>query len=107
MPSEIDNNGFREIKDNPISKVGVFPYLGKDIPGAPDPTAIYYVYRPAEELSHPDCINSFKLLPWIEEHTTLGTALPGGIPVEQRPISGVIGEDVYFRDGYLLSLIHI
>lgn len=101
MPTEIDNNGFREIKDNPITKVGVFPYLGKDIPGAADPTAIYYVYRPAEELMDPECINSFKLLPWIEDHTVLGTALPNGVPVEQRPISGVIGEDVYFRDGYL------
>jgi hypothetical protein len=88
--AEKDRNGFKEIKDNPLSKVGVFPYLGKEIPGAPDPTAIYYVYRPEEELAHPDCINSFKLLPWVDEHTLLGD-LPGAVPAEQKGVHGVIG----------------
>lgn len=101
MAHEIDNNGFTEFKDNALTKVGVFPYLGKDIPGAPDPSGIYYVYRPEEELAHPDCIKSFKLLPWIDEHTMLGDVLPNAVPVEQRPVSGVIGEDVYFKDGAL------
>ena len=101
MAHEIDDNGFIEYKDNALTKVGVFPYLGKDIPGASDPSKIYYVYRPEEELAHPDCIKSFKLLPWIDGHTMLGEVLPGAVPVEQRPISGVIGEDVYYKDGAL------
>lgn len=31
-----DINGYVEIKGNPLSKVGVFPYLGREI-GAPEP----------------------------------------------------------------------
>ena len=96
---EIDNNGFVEIKRNPLSKVGVFPYLGKSIPGA-DPAAIVMVYRPAEELADPQTIDSFKLTPWINDHTMLG-AVPGGVPAEQKGVQGVIGQDVFFEDDTL------
>lgn len=98
MPITLDLNGWKERKDNPLSCVGVFPYLGKDIPGAPDPGAIYNVLRPEEELADPECINSFKLLPWVDEHTVLGGDFT---PAEQKGVHGVIGEDVYYRDGYL------
>src|SRR6188474_2789733 len=54
-----DLNGWTEIKGNPLSKVGVFPYLGKQISPKLEPDKTYWVYRPEEELSHPDCINSF------------------------------------------------
>jgi len=46
---EVDTNGWFEVKNNPLSKVGVFPYRGIQLPNAPDPNAIYQVYRPAEE----------------------------------------------------------
>ena len=104
MASQIDINGFKEIRDNPLSCVGVYPYMGKDIPGAQDPSKIYYVYRPAEELADPACIESFKLIPWIDEHTMLGGDFT---PAEQKGIHGVIGEDVYFRDGYLRGNLKI
>lgn len=92
-----DINGFIEVKNNPISKVGVFPYLGKSI----DPTGelglisdqAYGVYRPEDELSNPNCIQSFKLVPWINEHEMIGD---GGTPAEKKGIEGVIGEEVYF-----------
>ncbi len=100
-----DVNGFIEIEGNPISKVGVFPYLGKEIDQdgefGLEPNKIYYIYRPAEELSHPDCIESFKLVPWIIEHEMLGDKEEGLTPAEQKGIHGVIGERVYFEDGYL------
>ncbi|MDE9567464.1 DUF2213 domain-containing protein, partial [Xenorhabdus bovienii] len=38
-------NGWLEVKDNPISKVGVFDYMGSEI-GAPNPGDLYRVYRP-------------------------------------------------------------
>jgi hypothetical protein len=104
MPSQIDQNGFKEIRDNPLSRVGVYPYLGRSIPGAPDPSKIYYVYRPAEELADPACVESFKLIPWIDEHTMLGEDYT---PAEQKGVHGVIGEDVYFRDGYLRGNLKI
>lgn len=94
----VDSNGWPEIKGNPLSKAGVFPYLGKSIPGAPDPKAVYMVLRPPEELADPDCINSFKLTPWIAGHTMLGN---GFTPAEQKGIDGIVGEDLYFDGEFL------
>ncbi len=48
-----------------------FQTRGSQIPGAPDPDKVYQVLRPEEELSHPDCIASFRLLPWIDNHVML------------------------------------
>ena len=55
---EIDNNGFVTIQRNPITRAGVFKYSGRSIPGA-DPSKVYSVLRPAEEVSHPDAIKKF------------------------------------------------
>lgn len=97
-----DINGWLDVRDNPISKVGVFPYRGSSIPGAADPDAIYMVYRPAEELASPETIESIKLLPWIDDHTMLGDEA-GGIPAEQKGVAGVIGENVYFSNDTLYA----
>ena len=100
---QYDNNGWLEVKDNPITKVGVFPYLGKEI-GAPEPNKIYMVYRPAEELEKPETINSFKLMPFIDEHEMMGK---GATPAEKKGIEGVIGENVYFDYPYLRGNIKV
>ncbi len=97
----IDQDGFMTVNDNPLSKIGVFEYLGKSIPGAPDPDKIYKVYRPADELSDPECINSFKLQPWIDDHTMIGDPNLGLTAPEDKGIEGVIGEEVYFDGEYL------
>ena len=97
-----DINGWPEIKDNPISKVGVFPYLGSSI-GAPDPNKIYMVYRSEQALSSPEAIESFKLVPWVDDHTMLGSLEDGFTPAERKGIHGVTGEDVYFKDGTLYA----
>lgn len=89
----VDGNGFTEIKGNPLSKVGVFPYLGKNIPGA-DPEKVFMVYRPPEELSDPATIDSIKLTPWVDDHAMLGDR---AMPAEQKGVHGVIGQDVYFE----------
>ncbi|MDE2100262.1 MAG: DUF2213 domain-containing protein [Patescibacteria group bacterium] len=104
----IDANGFIEIRDNPISKVGVFPYSGKSI-GAPDPDRIYKVYRPEEELSNAETIESFKLLPWTDDHPDklLGPEEEGKRPVDQKGTRGITGEQVYFKDGVLYANIKI
>ena len=87
-----DLNGWYEIQDNPLSKVGVFEYLGSSI-NAPEPDKIYRVYRPESEISDPACIESFQLLPWVTEHTMLGE---GETPAERKGIEGVIGQNVYY-----------
>lgn len=88
-----DTNNWFEIRNNPISKVGVFDYSGRQI-GAPDSNKIYKVYRPAEELFSQECIDSFKLLPIVDDHTMLGDANEGYTPVEHKGAHGVIGEDI-------------
>lgn len=104
---EKDINGWLEIKDNPISKVGVFEYSGAQISPELEPDKIYNVYRPEEELSNDECINSFKLVPWIDEHVMLGNDDDNLTPAEQKGIQGVIGEEVYFKDGYLLGNLKV
>lgn len=90
-----DVNGWFEVKDNPISKVGVFSYLGSSlgIPGV-DPKKVYFVYRPAESLADQEFLDSLKLLPWIDDHTMLGG---NHKPAEEKGVEGVIGESVYFE----------
>lgn len=103
---QIDGNGWIEIKGNPISKCGVFQYLGRSIPIAGlIPDKMYNVYRSAEELSSPETIESFRLVPLIEDHAMLGPKK--GIPAEEKGIEGTTGEDVYFEDPYLKANIKI
>lgn len=102
-----DGNGWIEIKNNPISKVGVFPYLGRSISAELEPDKIYMVYRSAAELSHPDCIESMKLIPWVDLHPTklLGPEDTGRMPAENKGIEGTTGEDVYFEGDTLFANI--
>lgn len=97
----VDINEYWSTTANPISKVGVFPYAGRQVGPQFDPDEIVMVYRPAEELSDPACIESFKLLPLIDEHAMLGSELNGLLPPERKGVLGVIGEDVYFEGEYL------
>lgn len=91
-----DINGWPEIKDNPISKVGVFDYHSSQLKGAPEANRMYRVYRPAEELSDPETIESFKLIPWIDSHVMLGREEDGLTRPEAKGVQGVIGQDVRF-----------
>jgi hypothetical protein len=102
-----DINGFIEIKGNPISKVGVFPYSGSQISKDLDPGKIYNVYRPEEELNNEATIISFKLLPMTIRHAMLGSSKEGLTPAEEKGVEGVIGQDVYFEYPYLKSNLKI
>lgn len=106
---EKDINGYVEIKDNPISKIGVFQYSGLQIGEDADPNKIYNVYRPAEELGNEECIESFKLVPWTDDHEMLGSYEEGLIPADKKGVHGVTGQDVYFdnSDGYLKSNLKV
>lgn len=95
-----DENGFIHIKDNPISKSGVFQYLGKNISPDLEPDKVYDVWRPEKELNNSETIESFKLTPWIPYHEMLGDKYTDA---EDVGVQGVTGEDVYFKDGTLYS----
>ena len=103
---EVDHNDYWYIKDNPLSKVGVFPYLGRTISPDLEPDKIYMVLRPEEELSNEETLNSFKLVPIVDDHTMLGTK-PGMMPAEEKGVHGVIGDDVYYKDGIIYGDLKI
>ncbi len=101
-----DINKYIEVKGNPISKVGVFQYSGMAV-GNPDKDKIFNVYRPEEELNNQETIDSFKLIPFVDDHTMLGEAKDGFVTAEEKGVHGVIGENVYFQDGYLMANLKI
>lgn len=103
---QYDQNGFIEVKGNPISKVGVFQYTGGQI-GHDDRDRIFNVYRPESELSNPETINSFKLVPFVDDHAMLGSEDDGLTPAENKGVQGVIGEDVYYEAPYLRGNLRI
>lgn len=102
----IDHNDYWYIKDNPLSKVGVFPYLGRTISEQLEPDKIYNVLRPEEELNSEETLNSFKLIPIVDDHTMLGTQ-PGMQPAEEKGVHGTIGSDVYYKDGVIYGDLKI
>lgn len=103
MGKEVDTNGFWRIKDNPLSKEGVFPYLGKQIDAKLEPNKIYWVYRPMSELSKPETVESFNAVPMIDEHEMIGE---GWTPYDDRPAGGVI-YNPQAKDGKLYGDIRI
>lgn len=103
-----DINGFITIPGNPLSKEGVFEYSGAQIGlTGPDADKIVRVYRPAEELAAPECIESFKLIPFVDEHAMLGSEDEGMLPAERKGVQGMVGEDVYFDAPYLRGNLRI
>lgn len=98
-----DINGWFEVADNPISREGIFPYSGAQV-GHTDRGRIFQVYRPGEELSAPDALASFRLMPIIDDHTMLGE---GHTPAEDVGVAGVIGENVKFDRGVMTANLKI
>jgi hypothetical protein len=103
----VNEFGWLTVEDNPITKVGVFPYLGSQI-GAPEADRVYMVHRPAEELNNPETIESFKLTPFINEHpkTLLGN-IGGLVATDNKRVEGVFGEKVYFEYPYLKANLRV
>jgi hypothetical protein len=95
---EYDDNGWFEVLDNPISTVGVYQYNEASVIADGDPNKMVGVYRSAEELGNADTVNSFRLMPWTDDHpeALLGDESKGFVPAEKKGVHGVIGEKVYF-----------
>ena len=99
-----DENGYITIPKNPISKSGIFQYLGKSISPELEPEKAYNVWRPEEELNNPETIESFRLTPWIPEHVMLGE---GFTAAEVVGVQGVTGETVEFFGDTLYSKLKL
>lgn len=95
MTKIIDSNSFWEIKHNPISKVGIFPYLGRSISDECEPDKIYYVYRSADTLAKSVDTWDNPPKPFINDHEMLGE---GFSKIDDRPVQGVIHNPVFEGD---------
>ena len=88
---KIDESGYWILKANPISRVGVFEYLGSqiDLDGKMglDKNRRYGVLRPASELFDPEAMESMEGIPFIDDHEMLGDDFT---PVEKRPSHGTV-----------------
>lgn len=112
MSKEIDDNGFWLIEGNPVSREGVFPYLGKTISPRLEPNKVYQVYRPYSELSSPETLKSFDGIPFIEDHEMLGDGFtstdlrtPQGVLMNTRADSGmIVGDLKIFSDSMKESI---
>ena len=100
----VDDNGWWIIKDNPLSKVGIYPYLGKQIDDSLKPDKIYRVYRPAEELLNKETVKSFNLVPLINDHEMLGKDFK---PAEKKGIDGIIYNPRVAHENMLIGNIKI
>lgn len=87
MAKIVDENGFWLIKNNPMTKAGVYPYLGSQISPELEPDKIYYVLRPEEEIDNPETVESFNAVPFIDNHEMLGD---GFTKYDRRPAGGVV-----------------
>lgn len=106
---EYDANNWFEVLDNPLSKVGVYQYSEGSIKKGGDRSKMVGVYRPAEELGSQECINSFRLMPWTDDHPAdlFGDKAQGFASTEDKGVRGVIGEQVYFKDGTLYGNLKV
>ena len=88
---KIDESGYWILKANPISRVGVFEYLGSqiDLDGKMglEKTRRYGVLRPAPELFDPEAMESMEGIPFINDHEMLGDDFT---PIEKRPSHGTV-----------------
>lgn len=103
MSKKVDNNGYWYIKHNPISKEGVFPYLGHTISEECEPNKIYKVYRPAKTLEESVETWDNPPKPFIDDHEMLGE---GFTAIDDRPVQGII-YNPEFKDGVLYADIAV
>jgi hypothetical protein len=101
---KVDEDGRMVVRNTPISKAAVNPYLGTEIPGCKElglnPTRIYYLLRPPEELKA--AASSFIGQPFLDEHKPHSAKTHDGNLV----IGSVVGQP-HFEDPYLLADVAI
>lgn len=95
MSKKVDTSGFWFLEKNPISKVGVFEYLGSSISPDCEPDKMYKVFRSAEELSKSVPTWDKPAKPLIDDHEMLGE---GFTDYDDRPAAGVLTNPVFEND---------
>lgn len=95
---EIDKNGFLTIVGCPISSFGIFDYSAGQVGLDGDPNRIVKVYRPESAVKDPEAIDSFKNIPFIDNHEML-SGFEGdedNTAPEEYGVDGVLTGNVYY-----------
>lgn len=92
---EVDSNNYTTIRDNTITKEGVFEYSGRSLGLAGlDANRLYPVYRPKEEIEKMVKAwneNGDKPIPIIEGHVILNKeGMNGSVSYDEKPAQGVL-----------------
>lgn len=99
-----DNNGYLHVDASNITKEQVAPYYGEEIPHwrelGLEPSKLYYMYRPADELTK--AARSFDGMPLLFEHHDTNAARPA-----KEYVIGSLGTDAEFRAPYLVNSLII
>ena len=99
-----DENGYLHVAVTPISKAGVNPYLGREIPGAEklglDPERIYYGLRHPDELKK--AVGTFNGLPLLTDHHPTDAENPA-----KEYTVGSVGTDAAFEMPYLKNSLTV
>ena len=99
-----DENGYLHVSTSNITKEQVVPYVGDTIPGWQElglkPTAIYQIYRPADEIEK--AVGTFNGLPLSLDHWEMDAA---NMPKEK--IVGSLGTDAAFDAPYLTNSLTV
>lgn len=102
----IDDNGFMRVKDCPLTKEQVAPYLGREIPHyrelGLEAERVYQVYRPAEELRKLDTINSVKGIPLLLDHAPVSAE-----DIQEDRLVGSLGDAAEWDGEYLRCNLNI
>lgn len=93
----VDDNGFMSVKGCPISSHGIFEYTAEQVGLDGDPDRIVNVYRPESEISDPEAIASFQILPLVDEHDLLSGFEEDEdvMSPEEKGVDGVLSGVVY------------
>ncbi len=98
-------NGYFHVVMSPLTKAQVAPYRGRELVDHEqrglDPDKIYYVYRPAEELSSEETVRSVIGIPITLEHEYIDPE------VKPENMVGMTGDHPKWRAPYLMNSLHI
>lgn len=93
MSKSVDDNGYITWVDVPLTREGIFDYLGREIDPKGkmglEPEKVYKVYRPKAEVCKDSFVKSLEQKPLVDDHTMLGEL---GQPAEKKGVHGVLSD---------------
>lgn len=103
---QVDNNGYLTILSTPVSSFGIFEYAAWQVGLDGDPDRIVKVFRPEEAITEPEAINSFQIVPLIDEHDLLSGFEDDedAMSPEEKGIDGVMSNVLYKKPWLVADL---